>query len=315
MRITRKKKLTYGDWLNLWIEEQRLFIKESTFATYVNIIENHIKHDLGSYFCNQLTEEILQDFIIQKLEHGRLDNKGGLSVKTVRDIVIICKSSIKSAAKQGYATLKSFDLKIPKAEKPAVSVFENQDINQIIAYANNQDSRILGIIISIYTGLRIGEVCGLKWQDIDMIHHTIIVQRTIQRIYIKQPQNRFSKVIETTPKTRSSQRVLPINSALQKILQKHMQNNDCYVVSGTPFPIEPRTYRNYFSSILKQLGIERKNYHSLRHTFATKCIEVGVDYKTVSELLGHSNVSLTLNLYVHPRMEQKRECVELINVF
>ncbi len=315
MRIIRKKRITYGEWLNIWIEDQRLYIKESTFATYVNIIENHIKNDLGGYFCNQLTEEILQNFIIQKLEHGRLDNKGGLSVKTVRDIIIICKSSIKGAVKQGYATLKNFDLKIPKADKSTVEVFENQDINQIIAYANNQDSRILGILISIYTGLRIGEVCGLKWEDIDMNNHTITVQRTIQRIYIKQHNTRFSKIIESTPKTRSSQRVLPINSALQKVLRKHTQNNDCYVVSGTSSPTEPRTYRNYFTSILKQLGIERRNYHSLRHTFATKCIEVGVDYKTVSELLGHSNVSLTLNLYVHPRMEQKRECVELINVF
>ena len=167
-------------------------------------------------------------------------------------------------------------------------------------------------MISLYSGIRIGELCALKWEDIDFKKNCLNINKTIQRVYIKGKDKNTSKVIITTPKTKNANREIPINKDFLEILKKVKSNKEHYVLSGSEKYIEPRTYRKYFNKVLNGLKIKHLNFHSLRHTFATNCISLGVDYKTVSELLGHANVNITLNLYVHPRYSQKKKCIDLV---
>lgn len=172
----------------------------------------------------------------------------------------------------------------------------------------------LGYVVSIYTGIRIGELCALRWEDIDMTNKVIRINKTLQRIYIKSSVGGGkTKIIITPPKSTKSIRVVPISKIVYELLTKMRPNNgDFYLLTGKLKYIEPRLYRKHYYKFLREHGLRIINFHGLRHTFATRCIETGADYKIVSELLGHSSIALTLNLYVHPHLEDKRRCVELI---
>ena len=172
--------------------------------------------------------------------------------------------------------------------------------------------RNLGVYVCLSTGMRIGEICGLKWSDINLSAETISVNRTIERIYIIDEGKRHTELIISTPKTQNSIREIPMNRELLKLIRpfKKVMNDDFFVLTNEAKPTEPRTYRNYYKQLLKQLNIPDLKFHGLRHSFATRCIESQCDYKTVSVILGHANISTTLNLYVHPNMEQKKKCID-----
>lgn len=202
----------------------------------------------------------------------------------------------------------------PKSqEEKKIYILTKREQNKITDYVlNNLSTRNIGILISLYSGIRIGELCALKWEDIDLKKGIIYIRKTIQRIYIKDKYNNVSKIILTTPKTKNANREIPVNKNFLEILKKVKANKEDYILTGNKEYIEPRTYRKYFNKVLDKININHFNFHSLRHTFATNCISLGVDYKTVSELLGHANVNITLNLYVHPRLSQKKKCIDLI---
>lgn len=171
--------------------------------------------------------------------------------------------------------------------------------------------RNLGIYISLTTGLRIGEVCGLKWSDMNIESGTITISRTIERIYVVEGETKRTELIVNTPKTTNSNREIPMNKELLSMVKPLMKvvNSNFYMLTNDEKPTEPRTYRNYYHKLMAQLEIPKLKYHGLRHSFATRCIESNCDYKTVSVLLGHANITTTLNLYVHPNMEQKKRCI------
>ena len=170
----------------------------------------------------------------------------------------------------------------------------------------------LGIYICLSTGLRIGEICALTWDDIDTDMGIITIRKTIERIYIIDGERKHTKLIINTPKTKNSMREIPMTKELTKILKplKKVVNGSFYVLTNEESPTEPRTYRNYYQKLMRSLGVPPLKFHGLRHSFATRCIESNCDYKTVSVLLGHSNISTTLDLYVHPNMEQKKKCID-----
>lgn len=177
---------------------------------------------------------------------------------------------------------------------------------------NNFTFKNLGIFICLSTGMRIGEICGLRWCDVDTVEGVIKVRHTLQRIYIIEGETRHIELLLDTPKTANSVRDIPMSSELLKMLKSlnKVVNENYYVISNDIKPIEPRTYRNYYKKLCKQLDIPELKFHGLRHSFATRCIESKADYKTVSVLLGHSNISTTLNLYVHPNKEQKKKTID-----
>lgn len=172
--------------------------------------------------------------------------------------------------------------------------------------------RNLGIFICLSTGMRIGEICALTWEDVDLERGIITVSHTLERLYIVENGRRYTQLNLDTPKTQNSQREIPISKELMKMLRpiKRIVNERFYVLTNDSKPIEPRTYRNYYKKLLQELKIPKLKFHGLRHSFATRCIESNCDYKTVSVILGHSNISTTLNLYVHPNMEQKKKCID-----
>ena len=253
--------------------------------------------------------------MLELSKNGRKDNNGGLSEKTIKDITIVVKGSIKKGINEGKIKHIELSFNYPRNDKEkSIYILTKQEQKKITNYVlNNCTSKNIGLLISLYSGIRIGELCALQWKDIDFKNNKLYISKTVQRIYIKDKNECISKIIITSPKTKNANREIPINKEFLEILKKIKSDKNNYILSNSDKYIEPRTYRKYFNKILKELKIKQFNFHSLRHTFATNCISLGCDYKTVSELLGHSNVNITLNLYVHPRYSQKKKCIDLIS--
>lgn len=309
----------YGDWLVEWLDEKKGFVKEATYGNYSMAVVNHIYPTLGGQALCAIDERMMQETAAYWLENGRKDGKGGLAEKTVRDMVVIVKLSLHEALRKLKLPAESWRIKYPKREnnnKPVVLATEDQ-MKLIQSSLLDLNTRNAGILLALYTGIRIGELCALQWKDIDLAQGVLIVSKTMQRIYIRGIDGSYvSKVITTSPKTRSSAREIPLSSFIQPVLSKiKCSNDDAYIITGTADYLEPRSYRSYYNRYIQRIGIEHINFHGLRHSFATRLIEAGADVKTVSNLLGHASVSITLNLYVHPQMEQKRKCVELLQPF
>lgn len=296
---------TIGEIALVWREDKRRYVKRATYAAYALILENHILPEFGD--CEGVSESLVQEFALRKLGEG-------LSVKTVKDILIVLKMVVRFGAKNEWTDHCDWNIRYPTSEVvKEMEVLSIAHHRKILHYIRqNFTFRNLGIYISLTTGLRIGEICGLKWADVDVVNGIISVNRTIERIYVVEGERRHTELIINTPKTRNSCRNIPMNRellAMMKPLRK-VVNEDFYVITNEADPTEPRTYRNYYRRLMGKLGVPRMKYHGLRHSFATRCIESGCDYKTVSVILGHSNISTTLDLYVHPNLEQKKHCID-----
>ena len=283
-----------------WLKNQKIYLKYSTFTNYCNISHNQIIPNLGNYEVDQLNNDILQEFILNRLKEGRCDGKGGISQKYAQDIIAVLKLTLG----------KEVEIQLPYSLPKEVEIFEKSDQ---VALINSLQSNIchknFGILLTIHTGLRIGELCALRWSDINFDTQLLHINKTMIRTYTKEDG---SKLNITPPKTRSSIRTIPLNKWIMQyaVLLRGSENE--YIITGKEKYIEPNKYRLYYNRQLKDLDLPHRKFHSLRHTFATRCIECGCDYKSLSELLGHSNVSITMNLYVHPQLELKRKCVELL---
>lgn len=299
------KEKTINQITEEWKEEKKKYVKKSTYAAYQLLIQNHIKPYFGDLY--EVNEEKVQQFVFDKLD-------AGLSEKTIRDIIIVLKMILKFGIKNGYLEYIQIDAKFPsKQEKKDLDVLSKADQKKFMEHLrNNFTFKNLGIFICLSTGMRIGEICGLRWCDVDTVEGVIKVRHTLQRIYIIEGDTRHTELLLDTPKTANSVRDIPMSSELLKMLKSlnKVVNENYYVISNDIKPIEPRTYRNYYKKLCKQLDIPELKFHGLRHSFATRCIESKADYKTVSVLLGHSNISTTLNLYVHPNKEQKKKTID-----
>ena len=290
----------------LWKDEKRKLVKLSTISAYAIILENHLLPVCGDY-SKVIEETDVQEFVFDKLN-------AGLNQKTVKDFLIVLKMVYRFGVKIGVMEHRDWDIKFPiSQERTGIDVLSVGNHRKLVGFvAENFTFRNLGILLCLHTGMRIGEVCALKWEDIDIVQGVINVNRTIERIYIIENGNRHTELIISTPKTQNSIREIPLSKELIKMIKplKKVVNSDFFVLTNESKPTEPRTYRNYYKSILQNLQIPLLKFHGLRHSFATRCIESQCDYKTVSVILGHANISTTLNLYVHPNLEQKKKCIE-----
>lgn len=288
-----------------WKDEKRLYVKQSTFAAYMLILENHIFPFFGESY--ELSEKQVQAFVLKKMDSG-------MSIKSIKDILIVLKMVMKFGVKNQWMNYFEWNIKYPtQTANNEIAVLTVQNHKKILDFVHqNFTFKNLGIYICLSTGLRIGEICALKWSDIDVAAGTIIIQRTIERIYIIEGKDKHTELIIDTPKTINSYREIPMSKELLSIIKplKRVVNDSFYVLTNEQQPIEPRTYRNYYKKLMEQLKIPKLKFHGLRHSFATRCIESNCDYKTVSVILGHSNISTTLNLYVHPNMDQKKKCID-----
>lgn len=294
--------------IDLWKKDKKQYVKKSTYSAYVLLVENH----LLPYFGNkeEVKEADAQDFVFKKLEQG-------LSQKTIKDILIVLKMILRFGVKHKYLDYCEIDIKFPtQRDNEELDVLNRSSQRKIMEYIEkNFTFKNLGIYVCLCTGLRIGELCALTWDDIDVDNGVIYVRRTIQRIYIVDEGVKRTELIIDTPKTKNSIRDIPMTTDLLRILKplKKVVNKEYFVLTNDEKPTEPRTYRNYYKRLMKKLEIPDLKFHGLRHSFATRCIEGKCDYKTVSVILGHSNISTTLNLYVHPNLEQKKKCINQMN--
>ncbi len=276
--------------IELWKQDKKHYVKKSTFSAYVLLLENHIIPFYGD--LESIEEQDVQKFVLLKL-------KNGLSQKTIKDIIIVLKMIVKFGVKQKLLLPTQLDIKFPADNnKQDLEVFNIHEHRKLVNYLQeNFTFRNLGIYICLSTGMRIGEICGLKWCDIDIINGIIQVRRSVQRIYILNDNERHTEIIIDTPKTKNSIRDIPMTSELNKIIKPLMRvvNEKYYIVTNDEKPTEPRTYRSYYNRVLKKLDIKKLKFHGLRHSFATRCIESKCDYKTVSVILGHSNISTTVH--------------------
>lgn len=300
-----ENKKRVNEIIDLWAVDKKQYVKKSTYSAYMLLIENHILPTFGD--MNKIQEAEVQSFVFEKLEVG-------LSQKSIKDILIVLKMVLKFGAKGDLFDYKPFDIKFPtQREKQNIEVLSRTDQKKIMNYVQTHFTfRNLGIYVCLAAGMRIGEICALTWDDINTDTGIISIRRTIQRVYVVEAGNRHTEVILDTPKTRNSIRDIPMTRELSRILKpiKKVVNKDFFVLTNEAKPTEPRTYRSYFKQFIKALDIPELKFHGLRHSFATRCIESECDYKTVSVLLGHSNITTTLNLYVHPNLEQKKKCID-----
>lgn len=303
----------YGYWLDEWLRMKHLGVKDSTFIRYRNTVKNHIKPELGTCPIKKIGPSLIDEFISRKLQNGRIDGNGGLSPKSISDILVIIKESFKFAQMHGVDISYNFEkLSVKKTphEMRVLSLTEEQQLLSVLI--DEMDRYKLGVFICLYTGIRIGELCALQWKHVSFSDRTIKIEQTMQRLQcVNFNAENKTQIIITEPKSFSSLRTIPLPSFLLEVMKPFVSDFNAYILSGEPNSvIEPRTMQNKFKSYLITGNIKDANFHSLRHTFATKCVEAGFDIKSLSDILGHSSVKITLDKYVHPSMQLKRSNME-----
>ena len=289
-----------------WLDDKKNNIKQSTYSNYEYMIKKYLIPYLQGKKINQL-EKVDFNQVLDNLNYK-------LSPKTIRDIVSILKSISFFIEDEYSCKLKMGKLKYPKQKHSNVETFCDKDRKLIENYCvKSKNIRDLGVYLCFNTGMRIGELCALKWNCIDLEKRIIVIKNTLGRIY--DPNNKKTKIIIDEPKTKNSIREIPISDKLYKILKplSEKYDEDSFFLTGSKEKfIEPRSYERIYKNIIKKCEVTPNKFHAIRHTFATNCIEVGMDAKSLSEILRHATVDITLNTYVHSSYEMKKKYLEKI---
>ncbi len=298
--------MKYKEWLAIWLDN---YVKPSakvrTIESYERIIQKQISGSLGETELSGITAIDIQLFVTELLKSGNRATKKGLAASSVNTIITVIQSSLKTAVTLGYIPKNIAEgikrPKIKRNETPCFTVAEQKKIER--AALKDKRSKMFGIVLCLYTGLRIGELLSLTWADVDLQKGFIIINKTC---HDGMTERGFGRVLDE-PKTQSSKRTIPVPKQLLPMIKKRKKAEKTeYVVSFRGHPLTIRSYQRSFALLLKKIGVEHKNFHFLRHTFATRSLECGMDVKTLSEILGHKSATITLNRYAHSLIEHKK---------
>ena len=304
---------TFSDVAREWLCYKKPLLKEASLSKYTNIINLHLLPFFRDQDIHNITLEQMESFynglLITKTIKGT-----ALAPKTTLDILSVMKAILL------YATTKKYMNVLPvlryeyRAVPKKLVVLSGRNQKILSTYlCLNLTYRNLGLLICMYTGIRLGEACALTWEDISLTEGYIYIHKTMQRIQ-KEHNGKKTMIIVTEPKTQSSIRTIPLPRQLIQLIKSSELPMQGYLLTGSYEKyIEPRSYQYHFKKILQQCKIPQTNFHTLRHTFATRCVELGFDIKTLSEILGHSNINITLNRYVHPSFDLKKQNMNKIN--
>ena len=302
--VSRKRRKNFRMVTEEWLKYKKNTVKKSTYYNYSYSVEKYLYPKFADQDITQIKD--YNDFI-EKLTDT-------LAPKTVRDIITKLKEIINFYEEEHNTKINVKKMSLPKLNKKGIQILSNKEKQKLEKYCIEQNSlKSLGILICLNTGLRIGEVCALRWENIDFESKKIHIEKTIERIYSKE-ENKTIVIIDT-PKSITSVRTIPINSKLYNILKQMREKckkTDFVLTGSSEHYVEPRNYQYHFKEILKRSKVKKYKFHTLRHTFATNCIEAGMDIKSLSEILGHADVSITLNIYVHSSDKAKRKYLEKI---
>lgn len=304
-----KYRIWFEEWLTHYIKPSS---KQRTFEQYSRAAQIHILPYLGDIELTDLTPFVLQKFITGLTENGNKRTGKGLSPNFVKTILSIVQNSLKTAHLVGYLPEYSANkIKRPKPKEKQVKCFsawEQKKIEEAALFAKKDKYR--GIILCLYTGLRIGELLALTWSDIDFEKSILSVTKTC---HDGNENGKHIRIIDT-PKTENSRRQIPLSKTLVKMLKEMKKKSKCeFVIADGEKPVFIRSYQRMFELFLKKLGLQHKGFHSLRHTFATRALECGMDVKSLSEILGHKNAMITLNRYAHSLWEHKAEMMNKLS--
>lgn len=297
-----------------WFEIITPQVKESTNNKYWNLLTLYVLPQFGSKQLNEITHDFIESQCNILLTKGGC-KQNGLSAKTVSDILSLIRNILQFAIKKGKnisCDAHSIQIKRQVKEMRVLSLAEQK---KLCKYLHSDLSAYnIGILLCLFTGLRVGEICALRWEDISFSEQTIHIHHTVQRIQNRNMSEQKTKIVVTTPKSACSVRTIPIPHDLINILASYKANATGYLLTNSEQRIiEPRTMQNRFKKALEKSSVDPANYHSLRHTFATRCVELGFDVKSLSEILGHASVKITMDRYVHPSMELKKENMQRLS--
>lgn len=301
-KLVQKKKVTFEDMASSWLLYKKLTVKTSTYYNYNYIVNNYLFKRYKDYY--------LEDFLKINMNEMIFELSNCLSAKTIKGIISTFTAILKYSEEKYNTIFHIEPIAMPKPEIYELQVLSEAEQVKIVDYCvNHYDRTYMGIVLALYTGLRIGELCALTWENIDLRSRNIKVKKTLQRVYMNKNS---TKVIIDTPKSSKSIRQIPMSDKVYQILKEEKNGNDkdSFFLTGSHKYIEPRRYQYTFSKMLKRLKIKDYNFHILRHTFATNCIKVGMDAKSLSEILGHSTVNITLNKYVHSSDKIKKKFLQ-----
>lgn len=305
--------MKYKEWLTLWLENYvKPAAKPKTYTRYNEIVHRHLIDELGETEVKKITPLILQKYVTELLSSGNKKTAEGLSASTVNIMITVIQNSLLTAYNLSYIEREvAGKIKRPKAKEKRVNSFtiaEQKLIEEEIL--RRKKTKMYGILLCLYMGLRIGELLALEWTDIDFIKKELSITKTC---FDGKDKNGVFRRITNSPKTDTSIRIIPVPKNLIPILKEmKMKARNQYVISDSDKILMVRSYQRSFERLLKRLGIKHKGFHSLRHTFATRALEIGVDVKTLAEILGHKNANITLQRYAHSMPEHKKEIMNKI---
>lgn len=298
-----------------WLNAIQPNVKESTGNKYLNSLNSYIL----PMFQGRKTSELTYDFILEQcnnlLKFG--GKKGtGLSPKSVSDVLSILRNILQYAEQHNKViACDARSIHIGRSQKKDLRVLSLDEQKKLCNYLySDLNGHNLGILLCLFTGIRIGEVCALTWNDISLSDKTIHIRKTLQRIQNHGGGATKNRIVITSPKSACSIRVIPIPENLVTLLVRYQTVSTGFFMTNSECKfIEPRTMQNHFKAVLKECSIAPANYHALRHTFATRCVELGFDIKSLSEILGHASVNITMNRYVHPTLTLKKENMDRLS--
>ncbi len=302
-KIISRKRYKFINILNIWLKSKQ-DIKIQSYQKYEMLIKNYISNE---YLSDIPIQKLVKNDLIlffQKLQNN------DLSISSQKTLLCIIKSAVNYAYKNKYCYyIDLTDIKL-KVENKTIFILSKEEQNILeVVLKEKTNIRKICLLLCLYTGIRVGEASGLKWEDIDFSNKSLIIKRTIIRV---KNQNNTTKtiLIESTPKSATSKRIIPIPNFIIELLSKFKQNDNYYLLSNSEKLYDPRYLESFYNRILKKCNIKNNKFHTLRHTFATRPIESKMDIKTLSEILGHSSIEITLKLYVHPTYDMKKKSIE-----